>query len=329
MQKAAVVTLIASLLIAAAGCREASVRPASNVLKPTATASALKSQAERTILLQLNDTSAYQRCHAIEVAVETGQRQMMSQILERLKDTSVAVRFAAAVAVGEMQCIACEKELLAALKDENLNVRIAAAYSLVRLGNSDYKQEIYNAMESRDENVRANAILLIGKLGDPSDRELLYGVLHDERATEKLRFQAVESLARLGDIQMYRNKLWPMQISKYADDRVMGIRGMGALGNYESQIAIQTMLKDDVPEVRLVAAEQLGRLRDYSGRDEVINYFNTVPDLSQPTMANQMAVLAIGRIGGPELERYLGEALNSPSQLIQLAGAQSVLLLTR
>jgi len=84
-----------------------------------------------------------------------------------------------------------------------------------------------------------------------------------------------------------------------------------------------------VLEVRLTAAEQLGRLNDMSGKDELIRYFAANPDLNQPTMGNQMAVLDIGRVGGRELERQLGKALNSRSKLIQLAGAQSVLLLTR
>mgnify|MGYP001110137148 CR=1 FL=1 len=53
--------------------------------------------------------------------------------------------------------------------------------------------------------------------------------------------------------------LWTRLISAYADDRVMGIRAMGALGTPEAKNALTTMLDDPVPEVRLAAAEQVGR----------------------------------------------------------------------
>lgn len=328
MMKSAPV-LLTILLLAVTGCQETSNLPASNSLHHAPSSSSLKPLAEDIVRRQLNDSSAYLRVNAIEVTVETGQRQLVSLITERLKDPSVAVRFAAALALGDMKCIPCEYDLVPLLKDENHNVRIAAAYSLTRLGNVQYTDEIYKAVRSTDETVRANAVLLIGKMGNREDLPLLYEIMRDSWASEKVRFQAVESIARLGDIQIYRSKLWPMLISKYADDRVMGIRGMGALGSYEAQVAVQTMLKDEVLEVRLTAAEQLGRMNDKAGKDEVVRFFAAKPDLSQPTMANQMAILAVGRIGGEDLEGYLGDALASPSKLIQLVGAESVLLLNR
>lgn len=323
-------SILLAILLIAAGCNEtAATRSGSGTIRSSLDLSGLKPQAENIVRRQISDPSAYLRSHAIEVAVETGQRQLMPKILEQLKDTSVAVRFAAAVAVGDLKCIPCEGQLIEVINDPNPNVQIAAAYSLIQVGNAKYKSLLYQAVSSSDETLRANAILLIGKLKDPKDLDLLYGVLRDDRSSEKIRFQAVESIARLGDVRVYKDKLWPMLISKYADDRVMGIRGMGILGTYEARMAVQTMLQDDVLEVRLTAAEQLGRMKDSSGQDVIAGYFRTNPDLNQQTMGNQMAVLAIGRIGGPELESQLHRALNSSSKLIQLAGAQSVLLLTR
>ena len=73
--------------------------------------------------------------------------------------------------------------------------------------------------------------------------------------------QAAEAIAMLRDHRIYP-KLWTRLISAYADDRVIGIRAMGALGTDEAKNAIVTMLDDPVPEVRLAAAEQLGRLGD-------------------------------------------------------------------
>jgi len=138
--------------------------------------------------------------------------------------------------------------------------------------------------------------------------------------------QTVESIARLGDQQMYRSKLWALQISKFADDRVIGIQGMGALNTIESRDAIATMLQDDVLEVRLAAAEQLARLGDNRGEKLVFDYFQTPPDLNKNDIANGMAVMAIGYLKSGQLNTFLTKALDSQSPYIQLLAAQSVLI---
>ena len=112
------------------------------------------------------------------------------------------------------------------------------------------------AINSSDQQVRANAAFLLGKTGDKSALPLLYEAIRDEASDDRVRLNSVEAIARLGDERIYQ-KLWAMLISAYADDRVCGIRAMGALGNSQARDAILTMLKDDLAEVRLVAAEQL------------------------------------------------------------------------
>jgi HEAT repeat protein len=109
----------------------------------------------------------------------------------------------------------------------------------------------------------------------------------------------------------------------------MGIRGMGALGTNEAREAIQTMLQDDVIEIRLCAAEELGKLGDKSGMNQLVMYFQTNPDLNQATMATGMAIMAIGRLQAVNLTGYLDKALDSQSTYLRLAAAQSVLFLTK
>jgi HEAT repeat protein len=211
-------------------------------------------------------------------------------------------------------------------------VQLAAAYSLVKLGYPAFAERLREGVHHKDQTVRANAVLLLGKVGDRGDIDLLYSLLRDDSADEKVKFQAIESLARLKDARLYRSKLWALLISKYADDRVMGIRGMGALGTQDAKSAIMTLLGkdgDEVLEVRLCAAEQLGKLGDRSGHDEVAAYLASNPDMNKPEVANLLAAMAIGRIGTPELVAYLPRVLNSRSDAIRLAGAQSALLLAK
>jgi HEAT repeat protein len=298
-------------------------------LLPPVPVQTLQAKAMMTVQMALSDTTAYMRNHAIEIAIETQQQHWMPEILKKLDDSSVAVRFTAAIAVGEMNCRTCQEQLKKSLEDKNENVRIAAAYSMIRLGDVSHYQLIRDAAVTTDPTIRANALLLLGKLGNKDDLELMYKATGDADTLDKVRLQAVESIARLKDTRIYRSKLWPLLISKYADDRVMGIRGMGILGTTEAREAIQTMLQDDVLEVRLCAAEELGKLGDQGGMNQLTAYFQTNPDLNQATMASGTGVMAIGRLKASNLTGYLKQALDSQSTYIRLAGAQSVLLLTK
>jgi len=290
-----------------------------------------KMQTKATLVIQtaFSDTSAFTRMHAIEIAAETQQRQLMPEILKKLDDLEVKVRFAAAIAIGDMACRTCKEQLSKSLEDKNENVRIAAAYSMIRLGDESGYQLIRDAAVAADPTLRANALLLLGKLGNKNDLPLMYKATGDPDTADKVRMQAVESIARLKDVEIYRSKLWPLLISKYADDRVMGIRGMGALGTREAREALLTMLQDDVLEVRLCAVEELGKLNDQSGMNQLVKYFQTNPDLNQATMATGTGVMAIGRLKAMNLTGYLDKALDSQSSYIRMAAAQSAILLMK
>ncbi len=286
-------------------------------------------QAQAILKAGLEDSNSYIRTPAVEIAVETGQRQFLPRILQLTEDPVVTVRFAALVGLGDMKCSSCKSTMEQKKKDPNPNVQIAAAYGLVKIGSAQYHNDILRALNSGDPTVTANAVLLLGKIANRNDKARLYAILQDENAPDKVLFQAVESLARLGDAKVYKDKIWPLLISKYHDDRVWGIRCMGALGTPEAQTAVQTMLQDDVLEVRLAAAEQLGAFKDRSGIDLIEKYFNQRPNLDETSLANQMAVSAIGKIRDPKLNGYLPAALASKSPIIRLIAAKSVLLQTK
>lgn len=309
-----------------AGCAEEQRSGSAVSAEKTVRVQSLKPRAKIILENGLKSKNASLRSSAIEVAVETGQKDMLPHITRLTTDPVVPVRFAATVALGDMRCFSCEKIVRKTLNDPDVNVRIAGAYSLVKLNQQKFVEQIRAATKSSDQTVRANAALLLGKIGDPDNINLLYEVLQANDSIDKVRLQAVESIARLGDERMYRSKLWALLISKFADDRVMGIRGMGALNTTESRNAIISILDDDVQEVRLVAAEQLARLGDTSGEEQVYAYFQSQPDLNETDMANQTAVMAIGPLDSSRLNSQLPKALDSQSPYIQLLAARSVLL---
>jgi len=185
---------------------------------------------------------------------------------------------------------------------------------------------------SHDQTVRANAALLLGKSANKEALTFLYWTLRRDDSSDKVVLQAAESIARLGDEQIYP-KLWTRLISAYADDRMIGISAMGALGTPQAKDAIATMLEDPVPEVRLAAAEHLGRLGDPAGASVVLEVLQKhLPGETDARSAERMKVLttlAIGEIRTESLTRHLPDLLKAPSKRVRIAAAKAVLLTPR
>ncbi len=284
---------------------------------------------EATKIVQegLVDTDPLVRVNAVEVVAAGRQTKLMPKVRRLLKDDFVPVRFAAALAIGDLRYSLWKSEVERLLDDSNENVRIAAAYALRKLGSSNDLETISRAIASDDQTVRANAALLLGKSGDLNSLKFLYWALQHKDSDDKVRIQAAEAIAMLGDERIYP-KLWAMLISAYADDRVMGINGMGALKTDKARDALITMLDDTVVEVRLAAAERLGALGNTTGEPEVFDVFrkDLTAGMSQDGVerVKRLAALAIGQIGTPSLTKFLPQLLKDQSKSVRLAAAKAV-----
>ncbi len=319
-------------LFAVTGCQASPANPPKTTVSP-ATQAIITPQVRETALeiirKGLRDRNGYIRNACIEVVVTTHREEMMPLVTPLLRDPLVPVRFSAALAVGEMPYRPGRAAMESLLGDVNPNVRLAAAYSLVKLGKPQYLDLILQGAKNSDQTVRSNAAMLIGKLGDKANLPVLHQILQDMESSDKARLAAVESMALLKDPTAYKNRLWPLLISKHPDDRIIGIRGMAAMGTAESRDAIVTMLDDDLVEVRLCAAEQLARIGDKSGQSEVLKYLTHQPAAEiEIGIADTFATLAIGRIGTPELAAHLPKRLQSSRPLQQIYAAQAVLMLS-
>ena len=289
----------------------------------------MKLKASSIIRSGLSDDDAMIRTNSIEVVATTRAGEFMPIVTKRLIDPTVAVRFTAAIAIGDMQYSPARSVLQKIIKDKNKNVMMAASYALTRVTKTNFSTLIRNLAKSKDQTVRANAAMLLGKLGDDQDVELLYWIMSDSRSGDKARLQAAESIAMMGDEEIYQ-KLWTLLISKYADDRAIGIKAMGKLGTTDAMNAIVTMLMDEVPEVRLFAAVELARLGDPSGKEEIKDYLESNRQHIRDTkMADVVAGMAIGYLGGEDMVQYLPGLLDSSEKQVRLSAAQSVLMLGR
>jgi HEAT repeat protein len=309
------------------GC-EQQMRPRFE-LPPSVSPESLVPEATRIVREGLADPDPLIRNNAIEVVATTRRIRLMPKVQRLLKDEFVPVRFAAVLAVGDMEYSLAKEDITAMLQDQNLNVRIATLYALGRLGSAESVDQLRKAIASNDQSVRANVALLLGKIGDNNEltRQVLWWTLRRQDSGDMVRFQTAEAIAMLGDDRIYP-KLWTMLISAYADDRVMGIKAMAALGTPQARDSLLTMLDDGVVEVRLAAAEKLGMLNDESGAPIVLDVFNrnlgAGLDKESLERLNVRTVLAIGRIGTPSLTGFLPGFLKNESKIVRLAAAMAV-----
>jgi HEAT repeat protein len=284
-------------------------------------------EAARIIQEGLTDKDPLIRANTIEVIADTKRTKLMPKVERLLKDEFSPVRFLAALAIGDLEYHLAKNEVAELLKDRDENVRIAAAYAMNKLGSKENFEILREKIASEDQKVRANAALLLGKSGDKSVLKFLYWALRHKDSDDKVRFQAAEAIARLGDERIYP-KLWAMLISVYADDRVVGVRAMGALGTEEAKNALITKLDDDVLEVRLAAAEQLGMLGETTGEAEVLKVFikNLTAGLDKEELerVNRLTALAIGQIGTASLTKFLPQLLKNESKSVRIAAAKAV-----
>ena len=269
------------------------------------------------------------RVNAIEVVVTTGQVKLMRTVQRLLEDESMPVRFAAAVAIGDLQYSIARTSIGRALGDRDANVVIAASYAMGRLGDTEYFEVIGKMLNSDDQTVRANAALLLGKAGDPSAINLLKLAQQSNDSSAKVRFQVLEARAQLGDEQVLR-KLWAIVYSGFSDDKILGVRAMGALGTQTARDILVTKLDDDILEVRLAVAEQLGKLGDKTGEPEVLDVFEKklTAGLDEQARArtNMLTALAIGQICTPGLTKHLPKLMKNESKTVRLAAAKAVFL---
>jgi len=292
----------------------------------------LTNQATRIVMNGLNDADPAVRASAVEVVATTKTISLMPSVSRLLADEFVPVRFNATLAVADTRYTLAKNPVRKLLNDPDRNVAAAAAYCLAMLGSDEHIGIVKKAAESSDQTLRSNAALLLGKLGDKKNLEILYRIIRDEESGDKARFQAAEAIAKLGDERILP-KLWALLISVYADDRVTGIRAMGSLGTVQAKNALISKLDDDVLEVRLATAEQLGLLGDDVGQPEVLDVFtkNLTEDM-EPADAERVKVLAamaVSRIQTPELTKFLPQLLADDSKFVRLAAAQAALLASK
>jgi len=290
--------------------------------------SALKSKAYDVIARSLNDADPIIRSNAVGVVGEIRLMPLMPRVVQLMGDPIVPVRFQALIAAGDMRYTRAAQQIQQVYlsPQQDINVRMAAAYALVKMGSLQHADYYMRQIKHTDCTIRANAALLIGKGAHRSGLPMLEWAINDQQSDERVRLQALESLAMLQWPSAYE-KIWTRLISAFADDRIMGIQAMAHLRSHQAVGAITTMLDaNEVPEVRLAAAEQLGKLGDPIGESVVMEVLEKRPsgDPATRMRIKIMVAMAVGEIDSERLPQHLPKLLKDPSKMVQLAAAKAI-----
>jgi HEAT repeat protein len=272
------------------------------------------------------------RANAIEM-LQPAVEPLRLAVQRGLVDPNRGVRFAAAMALGRQQlCGICDL-VRPLLEDPSDSVRAAAIFALAVCGKEVDQSPLADMVLGTDRSVRANAALVIGEIGNPSASVLLREAMRrplqmeDPEVVRASELGLAEALVRLGD----RRHLETIRAAFFAPASQAELTALasqmaGRLGDRTLVPAMAALAMADGPrqagpELRLIAAEALGRIdREMAMPGLALEFSN---DSVAQVRMQAAFVLAWDRSarGQQELERLLDD----PEPRVRVAAAGALL----
>ena len=281
---------------------------------------------------------------AIEACVELRLPKAPDICMRVSSAPSRKLRFAGAMGLLEMPTPAAAGHLQKLLSDQDESVRLAAIGALHRMGKDSPRNELIEALDSESDEIRGSALTILGRLGEKSAVPAIKKLQETEQI-ERIRLQAAEALALLGD----KNVLSQIQVlanSNDWQDRMIAVQVMG-LRQLEHDFAADLVdkLTDPNEMVQLQAARSLGRLGQQDGYEVAVKHLkpsvwvrrNIAAEMGvEPnnpqieikiSQIRSLAAQALGDIGRWDAARPLKTALGDKDPQVALAAAQGSLRL--
>jgi len=243
------------------------------------------SSALNLLINALKDSEAAVRSAAINGLARMGDRQAVTGLLPLLKDRNRNVRVAAVSALGQLADAAAIKPLMALANDVEWEVRAVLAEALGRFGDRNALPAVLSLVKDSDQEVRQNAVEALGRLGDESGLDsLVLGMVDEDMGVRQAAARAAAMLDPYWQRSPRMQALVPkLQAAMQRGDSGVQLAAVGLLRRLTGVSAadllspsltavgkplsasltefFQRMLKDADEDVRLAAAEALGRGR--------------------------------------------------------------------
>jgi HEAT repeat protein len=250
--------------------------------------------------------------------IDAGRRRWITQSLVDIAEASFEVNFNPIFRL----CLNDEDEMVRSRAIEGLweDEDLTLAGLLVRLLRDD-----------PSESVRAAAATSLGRfvlLGELEKIEAapammvedaLLGAIYDPHETLEVRRRAVESIAYSGQAQV--RDLIEMA---YCDDeeqrRISAVFAMGRSADPLWREMVIAELDNPNPEMRYEAARACGELEASAALSDLIDLIEADPD----SEVQEMAIWALGRIGGKEARRVLEACCESEDEALRRAAEEAM-----
>lgn len=281
----------------------------------------LVESASEVVRKSLQSPDPIRRANAVEATEQLPHDEAAELLATAIADTDPRVRFAAAISAGQLRVAHLRPQLEEMAEGESPNGRVAATFALHRLGDTSRSDRLVDWSTENDPLVRANTAFVLGLLEEPSAVNVLKPMLTD--LDPNVRINVAEALWRLGDPAGFQ-ALLSASISSYADDRVLGVMGMGARMGPDVVPALEGKLVDDYAEVSLAAARALGEVGSDRGYVVATQHLG-----DKDARRRSMAAIALGGIGRPDAQPRLRPLLKDNDPSVRLAAADAVLNIAR
>jgi HEAT repeat protein len=205
----------------------------------------------------LGDADERVRAAATGLLGDLGGRELASVIQPRSTDREPLVRAAAARALGLVHAANAGPEFTRLLRDPDPQVRTAAAEGAAEAGWKGATPLLLELLTDLHKPVRIAAAIALGQLGEASTVPAL---IRAYRSADAAFADAItgavarldrEALGQVIDILLERND---------APSRARLVRTIGGLNPPHPIRLLESLFRDQTPEVRLAAAEVLGRV---------------------------------------------------------------------
>jgi HEAT repeat protein/Na+/melibiose symporter-like transporter len=230
------------------------------------------------------------------------------------RTTDVAAREEAIQSVGEERITLAADEIIKALHDPLPRVRRQAAAAIANLRDPRATDELIHQLVEHPDLVEEEAIESLGTLGDPGAIPALLRTLESPRSL--LRRASARALGRIGARTQgpETEAILPALVHAASDDndpdlRRAALQALRVIGGAEGASAVVHALSDELPSVRIAAAEAVAELELH----------DAVPELRQALLdyddeASAEVAYALGVVGtADDIPAILQEAKGSDS----------------
>jgi len=274
-------------------------------------------KAVNLLLKLLKERNLQLRNKAISVLGEMKAKESIYPLIEMLKSVDVTTRTEARKALSSIGARHIMNPLLSSMLDSNPRL-FQSGEELIFSIKNDAEQLLLEKLEDKNLLISSLAIEMLGKLKCRKALEPVRKLLK-KKDSILIKQASIEALGLIGDAGALP------EILQYTDSdnkllREKAGQSLGELAINTSIPHVKKLLKDECPDVRLAAVKALGKMKDSSSVETLME----MAEKSSEADMREEAVKALGKIGDMKAGDLLINKLYDQSEYVRLAAIEAL-----